>query len=193
MLALSSTKLASTYYKVRVGGDAAMLKGVMKILLSMHEQALANGEPGVIDEVFIRQHTQGFAELKADLDATDWDHILKVSGMEREEIQNIARLYADSERTIICYGMGITQHQYGTQNVQQIANLLLLRGNIGKKGAGICHCAATPMCRATAPLASLKFPLPSFSITSNGCLVLNHRVSMGTARWLPFRRCATAK
>ncbi len=138
MLALSSTKLASTYYKVRVGGDAAMLKGVMKILLSMHEQALANGEPGVIDEVFIRQHTQGFAELKADLDATDWDHILKVSGMEREEIQNIARLYAKSERTIICYGMGITQHQYGTQNVQQIANLLLLRGNIGKKGAGIC-------------------------------------------------------
>ncbi|WLI78500.1 FdhF/YdeP family oxidoreductase [Kosakonia sp. H02] len=138
MLALSSTKLASTYYKVRVGGDAAMLKGVMKILLSMHEEALAKGEPGVIDEVFIRQHTRGFEALKADLDATDWDHILKVSGMERKEIQNIARLYADAERTIICYGMGITQHQYGTQNVQQIANLLLLRGNIGKQGAGIC-------------------------------------------------------
>ncbi|WP_200553069.1 FdhF/YdeP family oxidoreductase [Kosakonia sp. LAM2021] len=138
MLALSSTKLASTYYKVRVGGDAAMLKGVMKILLSMHEEALAKGEPGVIDEAFIRQHTQGFEALKADLDATDWQHILKVSGMERKEIQKIARLYADAERTIICYGMGITQHQYGTQNVQQIANLLLMRGNIGKQGAGIC-------------------------------------------------------
>jgi len=138
MLALSSTKLASTYYKVRVGGDAAMLKGVMKILLSMHEEAQAKGEPGVIDEAFIRQHTQGFDALKADLEATDWEHILKVSGMERKEIQNIARLYADAERTIICYGMGITQHQYGTQNVQQIANLLLLRGNIGKQGAGIC-------------------------------------------------------
>lgn len=138
MLALSSTKLASTYYKVRVGGDAAMLKGVMKILLSMHEEALAKGEPGVIDEAFIHQHTQGFEALKADLDATDWQHILKVSGMERKEIQNIARLYASAERTIICYGMGITQHQYGTQNVQQIANLLLMRGNIGKQGAGIC-------------------------------------------------------
>ncbi|MDZ7321621.1 FdhF/YdeP family oxidoreductase [Kosakonia sacchari] len=138
MLALSSTKLASTYYKVRVGGDAAMLKGVMKILLSMHEEALAKGEPGVIDEAFIRQHTQGFEALKADLDATDWQHILNVSGMERKEIQNIARLYASAERTIICYGMGITQHQYGTQNVQQIANLLLMRGNIGKQGAGIC-------------------------------------------------------
>ncbi|WP_439213797.1 FdhF/YdeP family oxidoreductase [Duffyella gerundensis] len=138
MLSFSSTELASTYYKVRVGGDAAMLKGVMKLLLRMHEDALAAGEPGVIDEAFINEHTEGFDALKADLDATDWDHILKVSGMEREEIQHIARLYANAERTIVCYGMGITQHQYGTQNVQQIANLLLMRGNIGKKGAGIC-------------------------------------------------------
>lgn len=138
MLSLSSTTLASTYYKVRVGGDAAMLKGIMKCLLAMHERAMASGEPGVLDEDFIRQHTEGFAELKADLDATDWPHILKVSGMAFEEIQNIAHLYARAEKTIICYGMGITQHQYGTQNVQQIANLLLLRGNIGKKGAGIC-------------------------------------------------------
>ncbi|MDH2069220.1 FdhF/YdeP family oxidoreductase [Pantoea sp. GD03673] len=138
MLSLSSTELASTYYKVRVGGDAAMLKGVMKILLIMHEEALSKGEPGVIDEAFISQHTEGFDALKADLESTDWDHILKVSGMAREEIQHIARLYASAERTIICYGMGITQHQYGTQNVQQIANLLLMRGNFGKPGAGIC-------------------------------------------------------
>ncbi|MBV4366739.1 FdhF/YdeP family oxidoreductase [Erwinia phyllosphaerae] len=138
MLSLSSTELASTYYKVRVGGDAAMLKGVMKCLLSMHDKALAAGQPGVLDEAFINEHTQDFEALKADLESTDWQHIFKVSGMSFEEIQKIARLYAASERTIICYGMGITQHQYGTQNVQQIANLLLMRGNIGKKGAGIC-------------------------------------------------------
>lgn len=138
MLSLSSTELASTYYKVRVGGDAAMLKGVMKILLTLHEEALSQGKPGVIDEEFINQHTEGFDALKADLESTDWDHILKVSGMTREENQHVARLYASAERTIICYGMGITQHQYGTQNVQQIANLLLMRGNIGKPGAGIC-------------------------------------------------------
>lgn len=138
MLSMSSTELASTYYKVRVGGDAAMLKGVMKILLTLHEEALSEGKPGVIDEAFISEHTEGFDALKADLESTDWAHILKVSGMAREEIQHIARLYASAERTIICYGMGITQHQYGTQNVQQIANLLLMRGNIGKPGAGIC-------------------------------------------------------
>lgn len=138
MLSLGSTELASTYYKVRVGGDAALLKGVMKSLLKMHETAIQEGQPGVIDQAFIDEHTQGFEELKADLDATDWAHILKVSGLDYQDILHIARLYADSERTIICYGMGITQHQYGTQNVQQIANLLLMRGNMGKPGAGIC-------------------------------------------------------
>lgn len=138
MLSMSSTELASTYYKVRVGGDAAMLKGVMKFLLSMDAAAREKGEPGIIDDAFINEHTQGFEALKADLDATSWEHILKVSGMERDEIQHLARLYATADRTIICYGMGITQHQYGTQNVQQIANLLLMRGNIGKPGAGIC-------------------------------------------------------
>lgn len=138
MLSLGSTELASTYYKVRVGGDAALLKGVMKSLLKMHETAILEGQSGIIDQAFIDEHTQGFEELKADLDATDWSHILKVSGLDYQDILHIARLYAASEKTIICYGMGITQHQYGTQNVQQIANLLLMRGNIGKPGAGIC-------------------------------------------------------
>lgn len=138
MLSLGSTELASTYYKVRVGGDAALLKGVMKSLLKMHDTAIQQGQPGVIDQAFIDEHTQGFEELKADLDATDWAHILKVSGLDYQEILHIARLYASADKTIICYGMGITQHQYGTQNVQQIANLLLMRGNMGKPGAGIC-------------------------------------------------------
>lgn len=138
MLTLSATELSSTYYKVRVGGDAAMLKGIMKALLTLHQDALARGDNGVIDEAFIAEHTQGFAALKADLDNTPWQDIIAVSGLNHGEILHIARLYANAERTIICYGMGITQHQHGTQNVQQLANLLLLRGNIGKPGAGIC-------------------------------------------------------
>ncbi|AHF79003.1 Formate dehydrogenase oxidoreductase protein [Sodalis praecaptivus] len=138
MLTLSATTLSSTYYKVRVGGDAAMLKGIMKALLTLHQDALARGDNGVIDEAFIAEHTQGFTALKADLDNTPWQDIIAVSGLNHGEILHIARLYANAERTIICYGMGITQHQHGTQNVQQLANLLLLRGNIGKPGAGIC-------------------------------------------------------
>ncbi len=156
MLSMGSTELASTYYKVRVGGDAAMLKGMMKFLLAMDATAREQGEPGVLDEAFIREHTEGFEALKADLEATSWAHILKVSGMEREEIQHLARLYAEADRTIICYGMGITQHQYGTQNVQQIANLLLMRGNMGKKGPAFVRCAATPMFRVIARLGLPK-------------------------------------
>ncbi len=189
MLSMSSTELASTYYKVRVGGDAAMLKGVMKILLTMHEAALEKGEAGVIDSAFIEEHTQGFDALKADLDATNWDHILKVSGMEREEIQHIARLYANAERTIICYGMGITQHQYGTQNVQQIANLLLLRGNIGKKAQVFARYGVTPMCRVIAPWVSLKFLRNRCSTALKRFLALSHHRSMATAPWRRFRRC----
>lgn len=138
MLTLSSTELSSTYYKVRVGGDAAMVKGIMKALLGMHNDALARGDKGVIDEAFIADHTQGFEALKTDLEATEWQDIITVSGLSHADILHIARLYADAERTILCYGMGITQHQHGTQNVQQLANLLLMRGNIGKPGAGIC-------------------------------------------------------
>ncbi|MCW0344047.1 Protein YdeP [Pantoea ananatis] len=162
MLSLGSTELASTYYKVRVGGDAAMLKGIMKFLLSMDAAARENGEPGVIDKNFINEHTEGFDALKADLDATNWEHILKVSGMEREEIQHLARLYADAERTIICYGMGITQHQYGTQNVQQIANLLLMRGNVGKKGAGICPLRGHSNVQGDRTVGITEIPAKSF-------------------------------
>ncbi|CAJ0992789.1 FdhF/YdeP family oxidoreductase [Pantoea sp. Nvir] len=138
MLSMRSTQIASMYYKVRVGGDAAMLKGIMKCLLVMHKDRISLKEQGVLDETFIKEHTEGFDALKADLDETEWSYIFKVSGMTFADLQNIAHLYATAENTIICYGMGITQHQHGTQNVQQIANLLLLRGNIGKRGAGIC-------------------------------------------------------
>ena len=76
-------------------------------------------------------------ELLAELDATSWDAIEEASGLSRSDIEYVGNIYARSERVIINYGMGITQHRHGTGNVQQIANLLMLRGNIGRQGAGI--------------------------------------------------------
>jgi molybdopterin-dependent oxidoreductase alpha subunit len=130
--------IASHYYQVKVGGDAAVLKGMMKALLAMDAQSLARGEAGVLDRDFIRDHTTGFDELVADLDTITWEHIETVSGLSRADLEAATAVYAKAERPIICYGMGITQHAHGTANVQQLANLLLLRGNIGKEGAGIC-------------------------------------------------------
>jgi molybdopterin-dependent oxidoreductase alpha subunit len=137
MLTLSSTPIASTYYQVKVGGDIAVLKGIMKTVLALDAESLAEGGDGVLDREFIQNHTTGIDELLADLDATSWDAIEEASGLSRSDIEFVGNIYARAERVIINYGMGITQHRHGTGNVQQIANLLMLRGNIGRKGAGI--------------------------------------------------------
>lgn len=134
MIGPSAVPLASAYYQVRVGGDLAALKGIMKALLDME----AADAGGVLNRAFIAEHTEGFEALERDLAATEWDEIVRRSGLSREDIEAMARIYAAAERVIVCYGMGITQHMHGVGNVQQIANLLLMRGNFGKPGAGIC-------------------------------------------------------
>jgi molybdopterin-dependent oxidoreductase alpha subunit len=138
MLTGGSTPIASTYYKVKVGGDLAVLKGMMKSLLDADVADLAAGGAGKLDRDFIATHTAGFEALVADLQATTWESITRASGLSRVDIEAAAAVYAKASRVIICYGMGITQHRHGTENVQQLANLLLLRGNIGREGAGIC-------------------------------------------------------
>jgi molybdopterin-dependent oxidoreductase alpha subunit len=137
MLTLSSTPIASTYYQVKVGGDIAVLKGMMKCLVALDRKSLAEDGSSVLDRDFIKNHTTGIDELLADIDATSWDAIEAASGLSRSDIEFVGNIYAKAERAIINYGMGITQHRHGTGNVQQIANLLLLRGNVGREGAGI--------------------------------------------------------
>jgi molybdopterin-dependent oxidoreductase alpha subunit len=130
--------IASSYYQLKVGGDAAVIKGMMKALLAFDAAKRAEGLAGVLDRDFIRDHTSGFEALVADLDATSWEEIEDVGGLPRSDVEAAAAVYAKAERVIVCYGMGVTQHAHGTANVQQLANLLLLRGNIGRPGAGIC-------------------------------------------------------
>ncbi|MGA0601103.1 FdhF/YdeP family oxidoreductase [Caulobacter sp. KR2-114] len=138
MLTLGSTPLASAYYKVKVGGDIAALKGMMKVLLEADAEDRAAGGAGVLDHGFIADHTQGVDALIADLETVSWDAIERASGLSRGDITAAARVYGAAKSVIVCYGMGITQHRHGVANVQQIANLLLLRGNMGRSGAGIC-------------------------------------------------------
>ena len=138
MVAGLSTELATTYYQIRSGGDLALLKGMMKRLFELDERSLADGGEGVLDRAFIAEHTVGLDALRADVEATRWDRIEAHAGLTRAEIEKVADLYASAKRVIVCYGMGITQHAHGTENVQQLANLLMLRGNLGREGAGIC-------------------------------------------------------
>ncbi|MDP9882496.1 molybdopterin-dependent oxidoreductase alpha subunit [Variovorax boronicumulans] len=133
MATFRSTRIASTYFQVKAGGDAAALKGIMKALLELDAD-----QGNVIDREFIAAHTQGYEALVADLEATKWPDIERVSGLTRLELEQAAAAYAKSNKTIVTYGMGVTQHNKGTANVRLIVDLLLMRGNIGKPGAGVC-------------------------------------------------------
>lgn len=133
MATWGSTDIASTYFQVKAGGDAAALKGIAKHLLQFEAE-----RGSVLDREFIATHTQGFDAFAADISATSWEAIERESGLTRQNLEQVAEAYAKSNATIITYGMGITQHNKGTSNVRLIADLLLMRGNIGKSGAGIC-------------------------------------------------------
>ena len=128
------TRLADLFLQVRINGDVALLKGIMKEVLAAERL-----RPGaVLDHEFIKQHTTGFAEFAAALEAESWDEIVESSGVTREELRAAADIYINSERVIVCWAMGLTQHKNAVANIQEIVNLLLLRGQIGRPGAGAC-------------------------------------------------------
>ena len=157
MATFSSTNIASTYYQVRAGGDAAALKGIMKALLALEAQ-----RGNVLDSQFIAQHTLGFDALAADLEATSWADIETESGLHRADLEHVAEAYAKSNATIVTYGMGITQHNTGTANVKLIADLLLMRGNFGKPGAGICPLRGHSNVQGNRTVGITEKPSPEF-------------------------------
>jgi molybdopterin-dependent oxidoreductase alpha subunit len=128
------TKLADLFLQVRINGDVALLKGIMKEVLDAEER-----RPGqVLDQEFIDSHTSGFAEFKAALSKAHWGDILDQSGVTKVKVEDAARIFIKSERVIFCWAMGLTQHKNAVANIQEIVNLMLLRGQLGKAGAGLC-------------------------------------------------------
>ena len=128
MATFGDSPISSHYFQLKVGGDFAVLKGMCKRVL----------ERGLLDEAFIREHTHGFDDFAAELRRQDWAPLEQASGLTREQIEQAADLYAASDRVIACWGMGITQHRHSVATIQMIVNLLLLRGNLGRPGAGAC-------------------------------------------------------
>jgi molybdopterin-dependent oxidoreductase alpha subunit len=138
MATLTSTPIASNYLQLKIGGDIAALKGVMKAVIALDDADLAAGGDGVLDREFLAEHTIGIENMIADLRACPWEEIEAASGLMRAQLEHAGQIYAKARSVIVCYGMGVTQHSQGTAAVQQISNLLLLRGNYGRPGAGIC-------------------------------------------------------
>jgi molybdopterin-dependent oxidoreductase alpha subunit len=130
----SGTRLADLFLQVRINGDVALLKGICKEVLAAESQS-----PGaVLDHEFIKAYTIGFADYSAALALVGWAEIVESCGVAREQLRAAADIYVQAERVIVCWAMGLTQHQNAVANIQEIVNLLLLRGNIGRAGAGAC-------------------------------------------------------
>jgi molybdopterin-dependent oxidoreductase alpha subunit len=168
MLTGKETKISSEYYQVNNGGDIAALFGVCKALIEADDAMTAAGESRVagddgkpkdpdnaamvafaasiaaadkkhvLDHDFIKEHTTGFEEFAKAARGYQWSELEQVSGLSRDEMTQAAATYARSDAVMMVYGMGLTQHLMGVQNVHMVCNLALLRGNIGKAGANIC-------------------------------------------------------
>jgi molybdopterin-dependent oxidoreductase alpha subunit len=137
MLTGTATDLAHRYLQVRPGGDIAALMGLCKRVFDVDAARIAAGGPGVIDRAFIEDHTADFDRFADKVRTSDWTEIERVSGLMRADLEDAADVYIDAERTIGVYGMGLTQHVHGSQSIDMLVNLLLLKGNIGRQGAGI--------------------------------------------------------
>ncbi|KLJ01979.1 FdhF/YdeP family oxidoreductase [Luteimonas sp. FCS-9] len=133
-----STRISNAYFQVRAGSDLSVLQGIAKAVLALDDAALAQGRERVLDVDFIAQHTQGFEAFADSLRASAWADLERESGLARADMEAAAGVYARAKAAILVYGMGLTQHRHGVDNVRMLCNLALMRGNIGRPGAGIC-------------------------------------------------------
>ncbi|MBQ0823366.1 FdhF/YdeP family oxidoreductase [Microvirga terrae] len=138
MLTGSETRISSQYHQVKIGGDIAALMGMAKILIEADDRAREVGGKPVLDHAFIAEHTHGFEEFARAARQASWPELERQSGLPQATLEAAAAAYAQANAVIGIYGMGLTQHKAGVENVQMLVNLLLLRGNIGRPGAGIC-------------------------------------------------------
>jgi molybdopterin-dependent oxidoreductase alpha subunit len=138
MLTGKATQIATQYYQVAAAGDIAAIAGMAKYLLEWDDAAKASGAPRILDQAFIDEHTHGFAEFEAMLRDLSWQDVRDISGLPLTSIEAAARTYAKAKNVIAIYGMGLTQHKHGISSIQMLINLLLMRGNMGRQGAGIC-------------------------------------------------------
>lgn len=122
-----NSSIASEYIQIEIGSDIALLKGIAKAVLENRKQDLE----------FIEEHTNGYIEYLEDIESTNWEAIETSCGIKKDQICKLAELYGDSENVVFSWAMGITHHIHGSENVESIVNLALLRGKIGRKYAGL--------------------------------------------------------
>lgn len=133
MILFTGTNISQYYFTPRLGGDMAILRGIAKSLFERFKQ-----DETVLDSNFIAEHCYGLKDYQRSVEATPWEKIISQCGLSRQDIEQITDIYASNKKVIFTWAMGITQHKHSVDTIQELVNVLLLRGNIGKLGAGAC-------------------------------------------------------
>ena len=121
-------EISDEHIRVKINGDQALFRGFAKIILTNSDQ----------DMEFIDSYSEGYEKYRSEVLGTSWEEIVEICGVERSEIQRIGELLGKSKSTICCWAMGLTQHKNSVATIQEITNVLLLGGHIGREGAGLC-------------------------------------------------------
>ncbi|RFB19270.1 formate dehydrogenase [Bacillus sp. HNG] len=154
--ALFGTKLADDFYQVNIGGDIAFMFGIMKHWFEMEEDQHGSA----INHQFVKEHVNGFEELKAHVKEQNWDEIVKSSGVSKERMIELAELLANSKNVVYTWAMGLTMHSFATDNISQVANLALLRGHLGRKNNGLMPFRGHSSVQGSGEMGADPFVLP---------------------------------
>lgn len=150
---LRGTALNDLFLQIRIGGDQALFRLLNKLVIETD---------GATDEEFIREHTHGYEDLAAAAAKTDWDETLTATGLTRPEIESALAMVLASKRTIVCWAMGLTQHKHSVATIREVVNLLLLRGDIGRPGAGVCPVRGHSNVQGDRTMGIFERPAPAF-------------------------------
>jgi molybdopterin-dependent oxidoreductase alpha subunit len=153
-LLAGGVQLAREHIAVQIGGDQALFLGLGKAVLELGD--------GVLDRAFLAERTTSFEAWRAHAERTSWDSIVRGSGVSEAVIRTLAARYASSHNVIACWAMGLTQHKHSVVTIQEIVNLMLLRGNIGRPGAGLCPVRGHSNVQGDRTMGIDHLPKPAF-------------------------------
>ncbi len=162
--------IAKHFIQIQIGGDLAFVLGLAKVVLERdaeaqrpHDATTVHQRLGeIVDAMFVGEYTDGFAAYREHVLAMPWAHIVERSGISEQRIREIAEVYIQSEAVIACWAMGITQQKHAVQTIEEIVNLLLLRGNIGRQGAGLCPVRGHSNVQGDRTMGIYHLPRPAF-------------------------------
>ncbi|MDJ0344478.1 FdhF/YdeP family oxidoreductase [Streptomyces sp. H10-C2] len=151
-LAGSGTALADLFLQIRLGGDQALFRALNRLLI----------EADAVDRPFIDEHTHGYEDFAAAARTADWDEVLRATGLERAEIDRLLAMVLEAKSVVVCWAMGLTQHKHAVPTIKEVVNFLLLRGNIGRPGAGVCPVRGHSNVQGDRTMGIFERPAPAF-------------------------------